>query len=372
MSYSNAGKSEEAVRCFRKAIELLAKANNRQHLAFANANLAYEYLKLNKTGDALPYLKKAINYAVEINDKLALSDAYKTAGIYYRKTNDMASSLNYLKKAEMYARDIQNMTFLKDIYNELSICYESGGDPKNALYYLQQKNAVTDTIQKQNSRKAYIEMMVKYETVRTKEEADEAKKNISALREESEKKSFLFWGVLISVFIAAAVPLLAYKKKLAAFFHFYNNMSRRRFKDKRSEKSAVSVIGGVNPGNTPADPPAINMLAQSLKKLMDGEKKYLESELTLNETARILNTNTAYLSRVINEQNGMNFNNYINSYRIEEAKRLMDEGKQDSMTFEGIGKSCGFISRSAFNQAFKKFTGLTPTEYISKKNKENK
>jgi len=111
-----------------------------------------------------------------------------------------------------------------------------------------------------------------------------------------------------------------------------------------------------------------NQIKFNLKRLMDEEKKYLIPDLTLGETAKILNTNTTYLSKVINEQGEMNFNNYINKYRIEEAKALLDSGKQDYLTFEGIGKSCGFISRSSFNKAFKKFTGLTPTEYLAERN----
>jgi AraC-like DNA-binding protein len=365
MDYASAGKSDEAIKCYLKAIDILSGINSIQHLAFANSNLAAEYIKLNKNGLAFPCLKKAITYGETIKDKLVLCDAYKVTAAYYRKVNNKDKALQYLKMAEAYAKEIKNPNFLKDIYNEYSLCYDAKGDAKNALFYLRLKNEIADTIQRQNSKKSYIEMMVKYETMRTKEEMTEAKENASLLRAESERKSFLFWSIAGGVTAIILILTLIYWKKLSGFFSFYKNISRKPFKDNRNNKSVIRAVEKDTKESVPINIETALPIMEALRKLIEEEKKYLDCNLTLNEAAKILNTNTAYLSRIINEQSGMNFNNYINKYRIEEAKKLLDAGKQDSMTFEGIGKSCGFLSRSAFNQAFKKFTGLTPTEYLS-------
>lgn len=365
MDYASAGKSDEAIKCYLKAIEILSGLKSMQHLAFANSNLAAEYIKLNKNGLAFPRLQKAIECGEAIKDKLVLCDAYKVTAAYYRKVNNKDKALQYLKMAEAYAKEIKNPNFLKDIYNEYSLCYDAKGDAKNALFYLRLKNEIADTIQKQNSKKSYIEMMVKYETMRTKEEMAEAKENASLLREESERKSFIFWSFAWGIAAIALIFILIYRKQLSGFFSFYKNISRKPFKDNRNNKSVSKAMEKDSPESLQINKEIASPLKEGLRKLIEEDKKYLDCNLTLNETAKILNTNTAYLSRIINEQSGMNFNNYINKYRIEEAKKLLDTGKQDSMTFEGIGKSCGFLSRSAFNQAFKKFTGLTPTEYSS-------
>ena len=103
-----------------------------------------------------------------------------------------------------------------------------------------------------------------------------------------------------------------------------------------------------------------------LEKLVDYFKKdkpFLNPELTITEVARKLNVSVKYLSQVINESLGKNFYDFINSYRIEEAKRqLANESKSKKTVLEVLYDS-GFNSKSAFNSAFKKHTGFTPTEF---------
>ena len=369
MRFSKNGNSADAEKHYQKAIDIFAKISNQQQLAFANTNLAAEYLKTGKTDLAWPHLKKAIECGESIKDKLSLSDAYKSAALYYRRKGDNNNAIKHLKLAETCAKEIKNPTFLQEIYNEFSLCYNDKGDSKSALTYLRLKNEIADTISKQNAQRAYIEMLVKYETLKTKGEIAEAKNTVASLKAESEKRSILLWSIIGGSVLVISVFLFLYWKKLSALLNHYKNLTHKPFSDKRNIKAVLTAINSGKQENSHLGDDAVNALLEKLKKLMEEEKKYLESDLTLNEAARILSTNTAYLSRIINEQTSMNFSNYINKYRIEEAKRLMNENEQNSLTFEGIGKNCGFVSRSAFNQAFKKFTGLTPTGYTANKGK---
>jgi len=93
------------------------------------------------------------------------------------------------------------------------------------------------------------------------------------------------------------------------------------------------------------------------------DKIYLNEDLTLAETARQLDTNTAYLSRLINDHYQVNFSVFLNMYRIEEAKKMILDDQFNNFSIEGIAKSSGFRSKSTFNQVFKNSTGLTPTEF---------
>lgn len=106
------------------------------------------------------------------------------------------------------------------------------------------------------------------------------------------------------------------------------------------------------------------LIWERLQKKMKEEKVFLHPELSLHEMAELLETNTSYLSKVINERTGQNFNSFVNQYRIEEACLLLTNHKQQYLSIEGIALSVGFNSKSAFNGAFKKIKGFTPTEYI--------
>ncbi len=103
-----------------------------------------------------------------------------------------------------------------------------------------------------------------------------------------------------------------------------------------------------------------------LKNLMEGEKRFLVPDLTLRDLSQELRIHPNHLSRIINERFGMSYNDYINKYRIEEVeKRLLDPKNRDRTVLE-IMYDTGFFSKSVFNTAFKKYAGMTPSEFKKK------
>jgi AraC-like DNA-binding protein len=107
-------------------------------------------------------------------------------------------------------------------------------------------------------------------------------------------------------------------------------------------------------------------LIARLKEIMESSKPYLESDLTINNLAEMLNTNFHKLSQVINESFDKNFYDFINSYRIIEAKRLLKSPDSEKFKIIAIAYDSGFNSKSSFYNAFRKNTGITPGEYLKK------
>jgi AraC-like DNA-binding protein len=103
---------------------------------------------------------------------------------------------------------------------------------------------------------------------------------------------------------------------------------------------------------------------EELNRLMENEKLYLEPELALADLARRLNTNSSILSAAINRAFGKNFNDYVNGYRVEQVKQLLQDPAVAHLSLLGIGLECGFNSKATFNRAFKKATGLSPREFM--------
>lgn len=100
-----------------------------------------------------------------------------------------------------------------------------------------------------------------------------------------------------------------------------------------------------------------------LKEYMSASKPFLEYNLTLPSLAKQLSVSTHHLSQVINEKTGQNFFEFINSHRVEEAKRLLMEPEKKHFTIASIGLEAGFNSISSFNSVFKKITGMTPSQF---------
>ncbi len=102
---------------------------------------------------------------------------------------------------------------------------------------------------------------------------------------------------------------------------------------------------------------------QKLLHVMETEKPYCDGELTLQKLAARLSIAPQHLSQTINEQLKQNFTDFVNAYRIEEAKKGLLDPARRHYSIIAIAEESGFNSKSAFNLAFKKHTNTTPSEF---------
>jgi AraC-like DNA-binding protein len=99
---------------------------------------------------------------------------------------------------------------------------------------------------------------------------------------------------------------------------------------------------------------------------MINQRPWLDPDLTLEQLASQVKLRPKLLSQAINEGLGKNFFEFINQYRIEEAKRLLTDPADKKITVLEVLYQVGFNSKSSFNTVFKKQTGLTPSEFKKK------
>ncbi len=105
-------------------------------------------------------------------------------------------------------------------------------------------------------------------------------------------------------------------------------------------------------------------IADKLKTLMEEDRLYIQPDLNLQELAQHLKINAVQLSSIINQVFGKNFNEYINTYRIEEFIRLYSEDLDRRYRMLSIALDSGFNSKATFNRAFKKIKGASPKEFL--------
>ncbi|MCE7991803.1 MAG: helix-turn-helix transcriptional regulator [Roseivirga sp.] len=111
-----------------------------------------------------------------------------------------------------------------------------------------------------------------------------------------------------------------------------------------------------------ADDKAQEMVAK-VKRYMEQEKPYLNSQLSLESLASALLMTKHDLSQVINDQFHTNFFGFVNDYRVAAFKESLQDKKYEHYTLLGIALETGFSSKSSFNSIFKKTAGITPSEY---------
>ncbi|MCP4216918.1 MAG: helix-turn-helix domain-containing protein [bacterium] len=150
-----------------------------------------------------------------------------------------------------------------------------------------------------------------------------------------------FWGlVLLAVAACAAGTLLWFRKNYT-----------------RKQEQPTPYEG------TKLDPDKSKNVEIKLKALMELKKIYRNEDLSLKELAEKLNVSVHFLSQLLNEKMGMGFFDLMNQYRVEEVKKRLGDPAESETSILAIAYDAGFSSKSSFNRYFKKFTGMTPSQF---------
>lgn len=171
---------------------------------------------------------------------------------------------------------------------------------------------------------------------------------------------FFLFSLIVVIHVESSkwlVKTTAVIFSLSVFALGYKGILQKEVFQKEGETSADSI----------RELPVVNKpdptLVASLLLYMSEKKSYLNPELTLSNLATEMKMSRSQLSVLINDGTGDNFYDFINKYRVEEVKRLMADPKVKNYSLLGIALEAGFKSKSTFNLIFKRFTGLTPSEY---------
>ncbi|MFN7552234.1 MAG: helix-turn-helix domain-containing protein [Pseudomonadota bacterium] len=129
--------------------------------------------------------------------------------------------------------------------------------------------------------------------------------------------------------------------------------------------AADAAAGAARPSyaRSGLDAPRAAALATALRDLMDGEKPFLEDDLTLPGLAARLGASPHALSQVLNQQLGTTFHDFIAAHRVADVQRCLRDPAYDGQAILDLAFAAGFRSKSAFHEAFRRATRTTPSRY---------
>ncbi len=134
-----------------------------------------------------------------------------------------------------------------------------------------------------------------------------------------------------------------------------------------NKPSYISEISEIVPKKSPNKiSDKENIYMEKLEHLMTHKYIFRNPDLGLNDVGNMMELSPGYLSQIINTSLGQSFTSYINSYRVNEVKKLLIDEKFSHYSILAIGLECGFKSKSAFYNTFKKSTGCTPSQFKAK------
>lgn len=168
-----------------------------------------------------------------------------------------------------------------------------------------------------------------------------------------------FWHYIAFSFVFYYIAVTGYSNTIKQ-----TTLSVEKFKEVNVFEDEISVSKNETITNDTEKDHII--LKEKLSKLMIENHLFENPRLTLSDVAKELNTTTKTISSVVNSGFNMNFNDFVNHYRIESVKEKFEKGDQNTTTLLGIALDCGFNSKATFNRAFKKSTSLSPKDYLEK------
>ena len=163
--------------------------------------------------------------------------------------------------------------------------------------------------------------------------------------------SATFFNLSLFMVIITALSLLVIKPTL--FHHFPHQMSELETAEIQKQKYENSNLQEVQK----------EKLLQQLLNHFEEKKPYLAPELSVKEISEQTQIPSHYLSQIINEKMNCTFLDFVNSYRVEEAKKLLANDNTKQYTILSIAYEAGFNSKSTFYSAFKKHVGTTPSGF---------
>lgn len=324
------------------------------------ANLALYYLWIMQPGNpktAENYLLKSLKIA-ESRDISPLNkmNLYRTAGDFYFDQKDNDKAIYYAKEGLSLERKISSPSGREIFYEILTEAYLAKNNTIEGKKYSRLLTELKDSI------KTAEKHSVNKVTTAIKKEKD--------LEKDNTLKNYLYI-FLIAILIACGGVWYYWKNR--------NKVLQRRFQElitkikseaetqkeeKETEDEKIVKVSSSMAEET------VNQLLSKIAKFEKTEK-YLKSDITIAGLASSFNTNTKYLSVVINDHKNKNFNQYINSLRIEYiTRKLYEDAVYRKYKISSLAEICGYTTPRAFQNAFKKETGLTPSDFVENLKKE--
>ncbi|WP_126651553.1 helix-turn-helix domain-containing protein [Chryseobacterium aureum] len=108
-----------------------------------------------------------------------------------------------------------------------------------------------------------------------------------------------------------------------------------------------------------------NLLFNEIRNIVENKGYYKDVGFTISQLSNILRSNNLYISKSIKQNGFSNFSHYLNTCRIENVKKLLQENDISKVTLMYIYTESGFSNQSTFNRVFKQIEGVTPSEYLT-------
>jgi len=386
---SKAGDYESAINLNKIAQDYFLKVGSKENIGLTFLNAAVFYDKKDKS-KAIENSHKATVIFENIKDTFRLIKCYSNLSKFYTDLKNYTKSDFYFKKADYLSDVFQSYGFKSSVLTngiELNIQkknfllarkllqeaeYNLASYPnierKNELSAIKVRLSAYegDIDEFENSFNQYVDETTKiiadnfnsdYEEWSIIYEKDKLTDSLKKMAKanKNKNKTIILFIIIIAIFIILLGIVILFHLKLRASYRKLYQLNNT---------SPDKLILDNNIKDSDSNEQKLYSLFLEIQQLMENENFFLRPGLTISDLSTALGSNDKYISLSINKFARMNFNHYINTLRIQEAKKLL-LGTSTESSIQDIAITCGFGNASSFIRVFKQVTGLTPAYYVT-------
>jgi AraC-like DNA-binding protein len=351
------------------------------------------YVRLNRPDSALIYFKRGIDATLKQQDSISYYAFVSQSGTAYYTRGNYQRALDSLFKADVI-RDQYNNSYLPSFYYYVGSSYFDLGEQETAMGYFHRIDSIYQhrKLLFPELPKVYDRMVQFYgEEGSPEKQLEYLRKQVETLRLIDDKRIFIKrktnQDYVIPSLVAekeAQIALLESKNRksnkvlwislglllLSAGFLVYYFRRQRRFQRRFEELMADSYN---RPETAVEEEPLDEMdisdeiIQHTLRRMEKFEEQagFRDPSITLNKLAKQFDTNSTYLSKIINVKKGKNFSRYLNDLRVDFALReLKEKPTFRKYTIKAIAQECGFKSAESFSKSFYRKHRIYPSYYI--------
>lgn len=353
---------EEALVMYKSALVLAKERQDVYVMAQNRFNIGNLFAERLQYDSAMVYYK-AVEEAVKNWDS---RQEYSLALMMQASINMVRESYNEAETQLTLALDIQeqiNNPYIKlELYHLLSGLYEKKENFEVALRYHNLEETLKDSLNSEQQGSEIQKKITEFERAQI-----ELQTNLDQEKERVIYTRNLGISVILIVLVLFIVIVFALDKKQRKVENelFSATLKLTQFSEDEVKRSVTEIYFGTPSQTLINQNKQLWELFNSIMEKMIAEKWYRNPEFTLNELTRRVRSNTKYVSNAIKLFSGLNFNYFVNTFRVKEAtERLLRDNF--SMTMEELMHQCGFQNRGTFYRAFNAKVGMTPKEFRKK------
>ena len=353
----------------------------------------YNYINYRRANDiekSVNEAKKMLELSIDSSDVKRILMSYTSIVDSYEKKCDYANALKYLLKEEKLVKEKGMREHVIEILDSKNRIYRNMGDSKTAdscLHaYLIHKDSLLNLNQMNNISRTHFNV---------ENRKMENEMTAMSIKNHIYNKviivAFFVLAILIFMVVMLYIKIKQLKKSNITIYENNVELFKNEEKERQKLKSEVLKLEKESEESVIPEEPKESEESQETEPVMEEDLKYKTNSISEDEKKKLLDkiltvmedvdeicsesfsgTRLAeltgskynYVSLVINENYGCNFNNFLNRFRIKEAcRRLADDDNYGNYTIDTISNSLGFKSRTTLTTSFKKIVGLTPSQY---------